>query len=97
MIPNLQDKESCNWMNYLKKIKGNLLTKLKESFPRLKIKDIIFIDQKIKQLENELDAHVFKIYKLTEKDIIHVLNSLNILAYDRKDIINRFLKLHESI
>ncbi|MHA1678919.1 MAG: hypothetical protein ACTSW3_09100, partial [Promethearchaeota archaeon] len=68
-----------------------------ESFPRLKIKDIIFIDQKIKQLENELDAHVFKIYKLTEKDIIHVLNSLNILAYDRKDIINRFLKLHESI
>ncbi len=97
MIPNLQDKESCNWMNYLKKIKGNLLTKLKESFPRLKIKDIIFIDQKIKQLENELDAHVFKIYKLTEKDIIHVLNSLNILAHDRKDIINRFLKLHESI
>jgi len=52
--------------------------------------DIIKIDNEIQEVDNLIDAHVFKLYGLNKEEVETVLDSLNTLESIKKDILEKY-------
>ena len=52
--------------------------------------DIIKIDRKVQEVDNLIDAHVFKLYGLNREEVEIVLDSLNTLESIKKDILEKY-------
>jgi len=80
---------------------GNLLKKTKEKFREwlekenfeIKEDDIVKIDNRIQEIDNLIDAHVFKLYGLTKEEVEIVLDSLNVVESIKNDILRKFERL----
>lgn len=80
---------------------GNLLKITKEKFNEwlerenfeIKKDDIVKIDNEIQEIDNLIDAHVFKLYGLTKEEIEIVLDSLNVVESVKNDILRKFENL----
>jgi len=77
---------------------GNLLKIIKEKFREwlekenfeIKEEDIVKIDNETQEIDNLIDAHVFKLYGLTKEEVEIVLDSLNVVESIKKDILRKF-------
>lgn len=77
---------------------GNLLKITKEKFREwlekdnfeIKEEDIVKIDNEIQEIDNLIDAHVFKLYGLTKEEVEIVLDSLNVVESVKNDILRKF-------
>jgi len=77
---------------------GNLLKITKEKFREwlekenfeIKEDDIVKIDNEIQEIDNLIDAHVFKLYELTKEEVEIVLDSLNVVESIKNDILRKF-------
>ena len=77
---------------------GNLLKITKEKFNEwlerenfeIKKDDIVKIDNEIQEIDNLIDAHVFKLYGLTKEEVEIVLDSLNVVESVKNDILRKF-------
>ena len=77
---------------------GNLLKITKEKFREwlekenfeIKEEDIVKIDNEIQEIDNLIDARVFKLYGLTKEEVEIVLDSLNVVESVKNDILRKF-------
>ena len=77
---------------------GNLVRITKQKFNEwlekekfdIKEDDIVKIDNEIQEIDNLIDAHVFKLYGLTKEEVEIVLDSLNVIESVKNDILRRF-------
>ena len=60
----------------------------------IKEKDIVKIDKEIKDIDNQIDAYVFKLYELNRGEVITVLDSLSVLDNIKTDVLNKFDRLN---
>ena len=80
---------------------GNLIKITKQKFnewlekENLEIRedDIVKIDNEIQEVDNLIDAHVFRLYRLTKEEVEIVLDSLNVIESVKNDILGKFEKI----
>jgi len=84
------------WENSCNLVKGS--TKkfedwLKQQKYEIKDIDIIKIDNQIKDIDNQINANVFRLYGLNKNEVETVLDSLGVLKSIKSDILFKFEKL----
>jgi hypothetical protein len=57
---------------------------------KLKTKDVLYVENEIHELENQLDAYVFKLYGLDRNEIEIVLDKLGFNDSLKEDILHKF-------
>lgn len=90
--PNIWEKSG----NLLEITKEKFKEYLKEeSFEVEEDDDIVKIDNTIQEVDNLIDAYVFKLYGLTKEEAEIVLDSLNIVDSVKKNILRKFLNIED--
>jgi len=87
--PNIWEKSG----NLIKGVKKKFEEWLEKQDFKVKEKDIVEIDNQIQDVDNQIDAHVFKLYKLNREEVETVLDSLNVLESIKNDILKKFEEL----
>ncbi|MFO8018647.1 MAG: Eco57I restriction-modification methylase domain-containing protein [Promethearchaeia archaeon] len=95
-IPVIKLETRKNTQNIMKDCQGKVETWLDSAFPNLSdYFNIILLDNKIKELDNKIDAYIFNQYELDTDDVTTILNSFDLRKSMQKSIIKEFEKLNE--
>ena len=84
--PNIWEKSD----NLLKITKEKFNEWLERENFGIKKDDIVKIDNEIQEIDNLIDAHVFKLYGLIKEEVEIVLDSLNVVGSVKDDILKKF-------
>ncbi len=84
--PNIWEKS----FNLIKLSKERCKNWISDEDIKTKLKDPIQLDDTVQNLENLIDAYVFKYYDLTIEDMSLVLGSLNTMESIKNDIIKKY-------
>ncbi|MFX1256503.1 MAG: Eco57I restriction-modification methylase domain-containing protein [Promethearchaeota archaeon] len=91
LIPSEKWQKSQNIVNLIDKLELKL--DIDKSIFSKKVSNVAFINKNIEELENLIDAYIFKLYELTPNQIKHLLNTLNSDERTKKDILLKFKNL----
>ncbi|KXB03160.1 hypothetical protein AKJ45_02395 [candidate division MSBL1 archaeon SCGC-AAA261F19] len=94
IVPVIRPNIWENTQNILKEVKEKIKeweedTTKGENFEP----DIVKIDNRIQEIDNEIDAHVFDLYGLDREEIVTVLDSLETRESIKEDILEKFSDL----
>ncbi len=89
-IPIIQPNSYENSQNLIKGAIKSFDEWLNKQNFEIKVTDVINIENEIQEIDNQIDAHVFKLYKLSKNEVEIVLNSLGIIDSIKNDILAKF-------
>ena len=89
-IPVIQPNSYENSQNLIKGAMKKFNEWLDKQNFDIKVKDILNIESEIQDIDNTIDAYVFKLYGLNREEVEIVLDSLGILESIKNDIIKKF-------